>query len=87
MFHSRNKESFYFFCSISAEAILNHNLVPTVQIGKSFIYLGRYFNFSMDNHDHLSEVLDLVTNLTTQIDGITCHPKNKLLLYHRFVLS
>ena len=41
----------------------------------------------MDNHDHLSEVLDLITNLMTQIDRIPCHPKNKLLLYHRFVLS
>ena len=41
----------------------------------------------MNNHNHLSDVLDLVTNLMKQIDGIPCHPKNKLLLYHRFVLS
>ena len=35
-----------------------------------------------------SEILDLVINLMKQIDGIPCHPKNKLLLlYHRFVLS
>ena len=41
----------------------------------------------MDNLSHLSKVLDLITNLMTQIDRIPCHPKNKLLLYHRFVLS
>ena len=41
----------------------------------------------MDNHNHLSEVLDLVTTLLAQINGIPCHPKNKLLVYHRFVLS
>ena len=41
----------------------------------------------MDNQNHLSEILDLVTNLMKQIDGIPYHPKNKLLLYHRFVLS
>ena len=67
--------------------ILNHDLIPTAEIGKSFKYLGRYFNFSMDNHNHLSEVLDLVTTLLAQIDGIPCHPKNQLLIYHRFVLS
>ena len=67
--------------------MLNNDLIPTVEIGKSFKYLGRYFNFSMDNQNHLSEILDLLTNLMKQIDGIPCHPKNKLLLYHRFVLS
>ena len=41
----------------------------------------------MNNHNHLSDVLDLVISLMKQIDGIPCHPKNKLLLYHRFVLS
>ena len=67
--------------------ILNNDFIPTVEIGKSFKYLGRYFNFSMDSQNHFSEILDLVTNLMKQIDGIPCHPKNKLLLYHRFVLS
>ena len=41
----------------------------------------------MDNHNHLSEVLDPVTTLMAQIDGIPYHPTNKLLIYHRFVLS
>ena len=41
----------------------------------------------MNKHNHLSDVLDLVTNLMKQIDSIRCHTKNKLLLYHRFVLS
>ena len=34
--------------------ILNHDLTPTVEIGKSFKYLGRCFNFSMGNHNHFS---------------------------------
>ena len=75
------------FVQYLPKLVLNHDLIPTVEIGKSFKYLGRYFSFSMDNHNHLSEVLDLITNLMTQIDRIPCHPKNKLLLYHRFVLS
>ena len=37
--------------------------VPTVDVGDSFKYLGRYFNFSMDSIDHISEVLQLITGL------------------------
>ena len=66
---------------------INQVTVPPVNIGKSVKYLGRFFNFSMDNFDHLSEVLQLVTNLMRKLDDIPCHPKNKLLLYHRLVLS
>ena len=41
----------------------------------------------MDNFDRLSEILQLVTDLMRKLDDIPCHPKNKLLLYHRFVIS
>ena len=41
----------------------------------------------MDNIDHYSDVLQFVTNLISKLDDIPCHPRNKLLLYHRFVLS
>ena len=33
------------------------------------------------------EVLDLFQYLLNRIDCLSCHPKNKLLIYHRFVLS
>ena len=67
--------------------LINQSVVPTVDIGKSLRDLGRYFNYSMDNIDHKSEVLGLVSDLMREIDKIPCHPKNKLQLYHRFVLS
>ena len=38
--------------------ILNHDVLPTITKGDSFKHLGRYFNFSMDNPDHMSELLD-----------------------------
>ena len=41
----------------------------------------------MDNQNHMSEVLDLLNDLMQKIDSLSCHPKNKLLIYHRFVLS
>ena len=67
--------------------LINQFPVPTVAVGNSFKYLSPYFNFSMDNIDDMSEVLQLITGLMRKIDEIPCHPKNKLLLYHRFVLS
>ena len=41
----------------------------------------------MNNIDHKSKILELVTTLMTTIDKIPCHLRNKLQLYHRFVLS
>ena len=67
--------------------IINHDVVPTVDIGKSFKYLGRRFNYAMDNQIHMSEALDLLQDLMKRIDSLSCHPKNKLLIYHKFVLS
>ena len=66
---------------------LNNSLVPTVESNKSFKYLGRYFNFNMDNNDHMSTLLSTIKDLMIKTDNLPCHPKYKLLLYHRFVLS
>ena len=35
----------------------------------------------------MSILLDTIDDLMLKIDCLPCHPKNKLLLYHRFVLS
>ena len=64
--------------------LANQTKVPTVDNGKLFKYLGRIFYFSMNNIDHKSEVF---ANLMSKVDKIPCHPRNKLQLYHRFVLS
>ena len=66
--------------------ILNNSLVPAVGKNMPFKYLVRYFNFHMDNSDHMSILLDTINDLILKIDYLHCHP-NKLLLYYRFVLS
>ena len=35
---------------------LNDVLVPCVEMGESFRYLGRYFDFNMSNSQHTSEL-------------------------------
>ena len=66
--------------------LINQAVVPSVEIGKSFKYLGRCFNSSMDNIDHKTEELRLISDLMSNIDKIPCHPKNNFQLYHRFIL-
>ena len=66
---------------------LNNSLVPTVESNKSFKYLGRYFNFNMDTTDHMSTLLSTIKDLMIKTDNLPCHPKYKLLLYHRLVIS
>ena len=41
----------------------------------------------MDKVEHRSTLLEAINDLLCTIDKIPCHPKNKLLLYHRYVLS
>ena len=56
---------------------INQVTVPTVEIGKSFKCLGRFFNLPVDNNDHMSKVLQSITDLMRKLDEIPCHPKNK----------
>ena len=40
----------------------------------------------MDSCEHKSILLDSLSDFLNKIDMIPCHPKNKLLLYHRYIL-
>ena len=66
---------------------VNNCLVPRVEIGESFRYLGRYFNFNMSDNDHKSEILDTLTHFLNKIDQLPLHPKNKIRLYSQYLLS
>ena len=66
---------------------INNCLVPRVDIGKSFRYLGRYFDFNMTDEDHKSEIYETLANILKEIDDLPLHPKNKILLYSRYALS
>ena len=67
--------------------IINGELVPPVKIGDSFKYLGRHFDFEMSNQAHKTELSSTLNELMSKIDRLPLHPKNKLLLYNRHVLS
>ena len=67
--------------------LISNQLIPKITIGESFQYLGRYFDFHMSNENHKTELTTLFNELMTDIDSKPLHPKNKLLLYSRYVLS
>ena len=66
---------------------INNNVIPTTNIGDSFCYLGEYFDFDMSNNKHKYELITLVNNLVSDIDPEPLHPKHKLQLYSRYVLT
>ena len=67
--------------------LINGVLIPCVEMSESFRYLGRFSDFNMSNHQHMSELSSLVQDLMNDIDIKPLHPKHKLLLYSRYVLS
>ena len=60
---------------------VNKHLVPRTEMGKSFRYLGRYFDFNMSDEEHKSELLDMFNDIMNKINELPLHPKNKILLY------
>ena len=66
---------------------VNNQSVPVVKNGESFKYLRRFFDFEMTNGSHKEKLLSMFPSLLKEIDDLPLHPKNKLLLYHRYVLS
>ena len=65
--------------------LINNAVIPAIELGKSFCYLGRYFDYEMTNNEHKLELISLLTNLMKKIDLNPLHPKNKILLYNRYV--
>ncbi|CAB4025975.1 Hypothetical predicted protein, partial [Paramuricea clavata] len=67
--------------------LINNELIPATKIGESFRYLGKYFDFSMSEKEHKQDLITLMDDIMSEIDLKPLHPKNKLLLYSRYLLS
>ena len=66
---------------------INTELVPTVRSGESFKYLDRYFNFEMGNEILKEKLKFSLSDMLCRIDALLVLPKNKILLYQRYILS
>ena len=61
--------------------------VPTVDMDKSFKYLGRWYNFEMDDAEHKANVIQLTNDMLMKTESLPLHPRNKILLYSRYLHS
>ena len=66
---------------------INNQLIPRVDNGGFSKYLGRYFEFGMTNSMHKSKFTAELNKILRQIDLLPLHPKYKILLYSRHLLS
>ena len=55
--------------------LINNKLIPTTEIGESFRYLGKYFDFGMSDKKHKEELMALLEDIMTDIDLKPIHPK------------
>ena len=67
--------------------IFNNELIPAIDINESFKYLRRHFDYSMSNQAHKDNLCYTVDELLEDIDSLPLHLRNKLLIYHRYLLS
>ena len=76
-------------CSLQfqPELLINSKVVPPVKNGEYFKYFGRFFNFDMDNKDHKETLKSSLQSMLRTVDSLHVHPRNKLLLYHCYILS
>ena len=58
-----------------------------VRPGGSFTYLGRYFDYDIDNSEHKRELLQKTTEILSIIDCLSLHPRKMLMIYSRYLLS
>ena len=72
---------------IKPKLYINNVLVPVIEINDSFIYLGRHFDFSMSDLPHQKQITEKTKSLLNLVTNLPLHPKNKLKIYHRYILS
>ena len=65
----------------------NNESIPPVSRDEDFEYLGRFFNYAMDNKSHKQILLDNTEEMMKTMDKLPSHPKYKILIYSRYVLS
>ena len=58
---------------------VNNELIPTLEIGKSFKYLGRYYNYDMNEEEHRKNTLETACELLHEVDSLPLHSKNEIL--------
>ena len=70
---------------IQPKLYLNNEYIKPVKTGETFSYLGRYFDFEMSSNDQKTFLTSELNKLVEVVDKLQLHPKNKLLIYQRYI--
>ena len=72
---------------IYPKLFVNGEIISALKDNESFKYLGRYYNFDMSNENHKKILIEEVEDILSIIAKLPLHPKHKLDLYNRYLLS
>ena len=61
--------------------------VKAIKNDEHFTYLGRHFDFKMTDNQHKENLEKRFKDLISITDNLQLQPKNKIALYHRYILS
>ena len=71
----------------SPKLATNDAVIPPVRMNEGFTYLGRVFDFHMDNDAHKTSLVEKCKRILEDIDRLPLHPKHKIQLYSKFLMS
>ena len=66
---------------------VNNEFIPPVKHDEYFTYLGRHFDYKMTNNQRKDDLFSDTKYMMKRVDYLPLHPKNKMLIYQRYVLS
>ena len=71
----------------SPKVYINNELVKPIKPDESFLYLGRHYDHDMSEKEHKNALTKNLKEMLEKIDSLDVQPKNKMLIYQRYVLS
>ena len=72
-------------CRFRPYMIINNEIIPPIEIGESFIYLGRAFSFDMSTGHVKNELITDFNKYISILKQPPLHPKNKLPVISKFI--
>ena len=74
-------------CQFRPYMIINNEMIRPVEIGESFIYLGKSFSFDMSTEHVKNELITDFNKYISILNQLPLHPKNKLQVISKFIYS
>lgn len=75
------------YCQILPTISINAGKIPPTQIGESFRYLGRIFDFDLKGELEKNDIVNKLTKLLQITTELKIRPQTKLKIFDRFITS